>query len=76
VIASPGSQGEFIYTGTRPSAVKGLRMANAAAAATLLGQDPWDEEQRRRDREREREEEERRRRDRDSSSFRGYPSAY
>jgi hypothetical protein len=76
VIASPGSQGEFIYTGARPSAVKGLRMADAVAAATLLGQDPSDEERRRRDREREREEEERRRRDRDSSSFGGYPSAY
>jgi len=74
VIASPGSQGEYVYTGARPSAVKVQRMADAVAAATLLGQDASDEEQRRRDRERE--EEERRRRDRDSSSFTGYPSAY
>jgi len=74
MIASPGSQGEYVYTGARPSAVKGLRMADAVAASTLLGQDASDEEQRRRDRERE--EEERRRRDRDSSSFTGYPSAY
>ena len=74
VIASPGSQGEYVYTGARPSAVKALRMADAVAAATLLGQDASDEDQRRRDRERE--EEERRRRDRDSSSFTGYPSAY
>jgi formylglycine-generating enzyme required for sulfatase activity len=72
-IASPGSQGEYVYTGGRPTAVKVLGMAAAAAAAGALGQrlvsrdDDW---QRRRD------EEERRRRDSSSSPFSGYPSAY
>jgi len=71
-IASPGSQGEYIYTGARPSSVKVLRMAEVAAAATFLGQDVDDAERRRR----EREDAERQRRDRDTSSFTGYPSAY
>ena len=71
-IASPGSQGEYVYTGARPSSVKVLRMADAVAAATLLGQDTTDEDRRRRERERD----EAARRDRDSSSFTGYPSAY
>jgi hypothetical protein len=71
-IASPGSQGEYVYTGGRPTAVKVLGMAAAAAAAGALGQrltsrdDDW---------QRQRDEEERRRRD-SSSSFIGYPSAY
>ena len=70
-IASPGSQGEYVYTGGRPTGVKVLGMAAAAAAAGALGQrliSGDDDRQRRRD------EEERRRRD--SSSFTGYPSAY
>jgi formylglycine-generating enzyme required for sulfatase activity len=71
-IASPGSQGEYVYTGARPSSVKVLRMADAVAAAALLGQDTTDEDWRRRERERD----ELARRDRDSSSFTGYPSAY
>jgi hypothetical protein len=71
-IASPGSQGEYVYTGARPSSVKVLRMAGAVAAATLLGQDTTDEDWRRRERERD----DLARRDRDSSSFPGYPSAY
>ena len=72
-IASPGSQGEYVYTGARPSNVKMLGMAASAAttAGTFLGQS--DDEDRRR---REREEADRQRRDRDSSSFTGYPSAY
>jgi formylglycine-generating enzyme required for sulfatase activity len=70
-IASPGSQGEYVYTGARPSSVKVLRMAGAVAAAALLGQDTTDEDWRRRERERD----ELARRD-DSSSFTGYPSAY
>jgi formylglycine-generating enzyme required for sulfatase activity len=69
-IASPGSQGEYVYTGARPSSVKVLGMAAAVAAATLLGQDTMDEDRRRRERERD----EAARRDRDS--FTGYPSAY
>jgi hypothetical protein len=70
-IASPGSQGEYVYTGGRPTGVKVLGMAAAAAGAGALGQrlisrdDDW---------QRQRDEEERRRRD--SSSFTGYPSAY
>ena len=62
-IASPGSQGEYIYTGGRPSAVKVLGMAAAASAAGAIGQRPLrdDEDARRR----ERDEEERRRRDYD-----------
>jgi formylglycine-generating enzyme required for sulfatase activity len=71
-IASPGSQGEYIYTGNRPSSVKVTGMAEATAA-TFLGQDVDDAERRRRERERE---EEQQRRDRQSSSFTGYPSAY
>jgi formylglycine-generating enzyme required for sulfatase activity len=67
-IASPGSQGEYVYTGARPSSVKVERMAAAAAAASLLGQDTTDEDWRRR--------QEAARTDRDSSSFTGYPSAY
>jgi hypothetical protein len=72
-IASPGSQGEYVYTGARPSNVKMLGMAASAATTTgtFLGQS--DDEDRRR---REREEADRQRRDRDSSSFTGYPSAY
>ncbi len=72
-IASPGSQGEYVYTGARPTAVKVLGMAAAAAAAGALGQrlasrdDDW---------QRQRDEEERRRRDSSSSPFTGYPSAY
>jgi hypothetical protein len=71
-IASPGSQGEYVYTGARPSSVKVLGMAAAVAAAALLGQDTTDEDWRRRERERD----DLARRDRDSSSFTGYPSAY
>lgn len=71
-IASPGSQGEYVYTGARPSNVKVLGMeAAAATAGTFLAQS--DDEDRRR---REREEADRQRHDRDSSSFTGYPSAY
>jgi formylglycine-generating enzyme required for sulfatase activity len=72
-IASPGSQGEYVYTGARPSNVKMLGMAASAAttAGTLLGRS--DDEDRLR---REREDAERQRRDRDTSSFTGYPSAY
>jgi formylglycine-generating enzyme required for sulfatase activity len=70
-IASPGSQGEYVYTGARPSSVKVTGMAAAVAATTFLGQS--DDEDRRR---REREEADRQRHDRDSSSFTGYPSAY
>jgi formylglycine-generating enzyme required for sulfatase activity len=73
-IASPGSQGEYVYTGGRPTAVKVLAMAAAAMAAGAIGQrlasddeDPW---------RREREQDERRRRDSSSSTFTGYPSAY
>jgi formylglycine-generating enzyme required for sulfatase activity len=72
-IASPGSQGEYVYTGGRPTGVKVLGMAAAAAAAGALGQrlasrdDDW---------RRQRDEEERRRRDSSSSPFTGYPSAY
>jgi len=73
-IASPGSQGEYVYTGARPSSVKVLRMAEAAAAAALIRSGGQDEDWRRR--EREREQAEIQRRDRDSSSFTGYPSAY
>jgi sulfatase-modifying factor enzyme 1 len=72
-IASPGSQGEYVYTGGRPTAVKVLGMAAAAAAAGALGQrlvSRDDDGQRRRD------EEERRRRDSSSPPFSGYPSAY
>jgi formylglycine-generating enzyme required for sulfatase activity len=72
-IAAPGSQGEYVYTGARPSSVKVLGMASAlaAGASPLVGQSETDAERRRREREAERERE---RRDRDS--FRGYPSAY
>ena len=72
-IASPGSQGEYVYTGGRPTAVKVLGMAAAAMAAGAIGQRlASDHEDARR---RERDEEERRRRD-SSSPFTGYPSAY
>jgi len=70
-IASPGSQGEYVYTGGRPTGVKVLGMAAAAAAAGALGQRLISRDD---DRQRRRDEEERRRRD--SSSFTGYPSAY
>jgi formylglycine-generating enzyme required for sulfatase activity len=73
-IASPGSQGEYVYTGGRPTTVKVLGMAAAAVAAGAIGQRlTSDDEDRWRQ---ERDEEERRRRDSSSSTFTGYPSAY
>jgi sulfatase modifying factor 1 len=73
-IPSPGSQGEYVYTGGRPTAVKVLGMAAAAAAAGAIGQRlaSHDEDRWRR----EREEEEHRRSDSSPSTFTGYPSAY
>ncbi|HEY8149783.1 MAG TPA: SUMF1/EgtB/PvdO family nonheme iron enzyme, partial [Vicinamibacteria bacterium] len=70
-IASPGSQGEYVYTGGRPTGVNVLGMAAATGAAGALGQRLISRDD---DRQRRRDEEERRRRD--SSSFTGYPSAY
>src|SRR6185503_16345471 len=52
-IASPGSQGEYVYTGARPSSVKVMGMAAAAAAAALIRSGGQDEDWRRRERERE-----------------------
>ena len=73
-IASPGSQGEYVYTGGRPTTVKVLGMAAAAMAAGAIAQRlASDDEDRWRQ---ERDEEERRRRDSSSSTFTGYPSAY
>jgi formylglycine-generating enzyme required for sulfatase activity len=74
-IASPGSQGEYVYTGGKVARVRILDMA----AATALGQAmaTRDEEAPRRqwDLDRQREDDERRR-SRSDSSFTGYPSAY
>src|SRR5439155_16437789 len=57
-IPSPGSEGQFIYTGSRPSNVRMGAMGAAAAAGVLAGSALDDEYQRRR----ERDEEERRQR--------------
>jgi formylglycine-generating enzyme len=72
-IPSPGSEGQFIYTGSRPSSVRIDSMGAAAVAGAMAGATLDDAYRRRR----EREEQQRRRDEEDSDSgFTGYPSAY
>jgi formylglycine-generating enzyme required for sulfatase activity len=71
-IPSPGSEGQFIYTGARPSNVR-LGAMGAAAAAGVMAGSTLDDEYRRR---RELDEEERRQRAARSSTDTGFPSAY
>ena len=71
-IPSPGSEGQFIYTGARPSNVRIGAMGAAAAAGVMAGS-ALDDEYRRR---RELDDEERRQRATRSSTDTGFPSAY
>jgi len=67
-IASPGSQGEFVYTGGRVTRTAILGMAaDPLAGRGTMTDDDWERRQR---------EEADRRSQRSSSGFTGYPSAY
>jgi formylglycine-generating enzyme required for sulfatase activity len=81
-VDSPGSKGEFVYTGGKVEKVDILQVS-APLVSAMASRYDHDDDRRRREREdeerrrRERDDDERRRREeRDSSSFNNYPSAY